>query len=111
MASGIDYANLPKDKKLASQALEIEKSDKDLDRKLGFLGKFFGHGNNVVLYIVALITIILVLIGSIYTLIVLVKPINDTKMSPIEFWTVLSPFITTGIGFLAGKSGIIDLKD
>jgi hypothetical protein len=107
MASGIDYANLPQDKKLATQALDIEKNDKELERKLGLLGKLFGHGNNVVLYIVALITIFLVLIGAIYSFF----PLNETKMPPVELWKILSPFITTGIGFLAGKSGKIDASE
>ena len=74
MASGIDYANLPQDKKLATQALDIEKNDKELERKLGSLGKLFGYGNNVVLYIIALITIFLVLIAAIYSFI----PLNET---------------------------------
>ena len=107
MASGIDYANLPQDKKLATQALDIEKNDKELERKLGSLGKLFGHGNNVVLYIVALITIFLVLIGAIYSFF----PSNDTAMTPVEFWKILSPFITTGLGFIAGKSGKINSND
>ena len=104
MASGIDYANLPQDKKLATQALDIEKNDKELERKLGSLGKLFGYGNNVVLYIIALITIFLVLIAAIYSFI----PLNENKMTPIDLWKILSPFITAGFGFIAGKNGKID---
>jgi Mg2+ and Co2+ transporter CorA len=101
MASGIDYGKLPQNSKLATQALDIEKNDKELERKLGYIGKIFGHGNNVVLYIVALITIFLVFIGAIYSF----YPINEGNMPPVELWKILTPFITTGMGFIAGKSG------
>jgi hypothetical protein len=104
MASGIDYKNLPQNSKLATQALDIEKKDKELARKLGYIGKIFGHGNNVVLYVVALITIFLVLIGAIYSF----CPINETNMKPVELWKTFTPFITTGLGFIAGKSGKIE---
>lgn len=105
MASGIDYGKLPQNPKLATQALDIEKSDKELERQLGYIGKIFGHGNNVVLYIVALITIFLVLIGGAYSFF----PVNESNMKPDELWKILTPFITTGIGYIAGKSGKIKL--
>jgi len=104
MASGIDYDKLPQNSELATQALDIEKNDKELERKLGYLGKLFGHGNNVVLYIVALITIFLVLIGGVYSFF----PVNEVSMQPVDLWKILTPFITTGVGFLAGKSGKIE---
>jgi hypothetical protein len=104
MASGIDYDKLPANSKLATQALDIEKNDKVLERKLGYLGKLFGHGNNVVLYIIALLTIFLVIIGGIYSFF----PTNEGNMKPVDLWKILAPFITTGIGFLAGKSGKIE---
>lgn len=103
MPSGIDYSKLPSNSKLATQALDIEKNDKELERKLGTIGKFFGYGENVVLYIVAVITIFLVLVGAIYSFF----PINYVNMKPIELWKIFTPFITTGIGFIAGKSGKI----
>ena len=103
MASGIDYSKLPSNSKLATQALDIEKNDKELERKLGTIGKFFGYGENVVLYIVAVITIFLVIVGALYSFF----PINYNNMKPVELWKIFTPFITTGIGFIAGKSGKI----
>ena len=103
MSSGIDYDKLPQNPKLATQALDIEKSDKELQRQLGYIGKFFGHGNNVVLYVVGIITMFLVLIGGLYTF----YPVNESNMKPNELWKILSPFITTGIGYIAGKTGKI----
>ena len=105
MPSGIDYGNLPQNPKLASQALDIEKNDKELERQLGYFGKIFGHGSNVVLYIVATITIFMVIIGGAYSFF----PVNETSMKPSELWKTLTPFITTGIGFIAGKSGKIKI--
>lgn len=101
MASGINYNNLPRDTGLASQALEIERKDKELDRKLGYIGKLFGHGNNVTLYVSTILTLFLVLIGSIYSFF----PINEGNMKPTELWKILTPFISTGFGFVVGKSG------
>lgn len=99
MTSWINYDQLPSNPKLASQALDFEKQDKELERKLWKIGKIFWHWNNVSLYIVALIIIFLILIG----LTCLFVPIK--WMTSKELRETLAPFITAWLGFVAGKTG------
>ncbi|GLX70708.1 hypothetical protein [Paenibacillus glycanilyticus] len=90
------------DPKVASKIIAANAENDKRKAELGFLGKFFGSGENVRLYIVGTITLGVLLIALVYTL------IPDQYRSPDfglkEMWTlVVLPVESTIIGYLIGS--------
>lgn len=90
------------DPKVASKIIAANAESDKRKAELGFLGKFFGSGENVRLYIVGTITLGVLLIALVYTL------IPDQYRSPDfglkEMWTlVVLPVESTIIGYLIGS--------
>ena len=78
------------------------KSAEEIKKRIidaGLLGKFFGTNKNVSLYIAAFIAIIMLISGICYSFIAT----NTYSLSSKDFWTIISPFITTSLGFIIGK--------
>ncbi|WP_127495109.1 hypothetical protein [Paenibacillus glycanilyticus] len=90
------------DPKVASKIIAANAENDKRKAELGFLGKFFGSGENVRLYIVGTITLGVLIIALVYTL------IPDQYRSPNfglkEMWTlVVLPVESTIIGYLIGS--------
>ncbi|SDW04624.1 hypothetical protein [Paenibacillus sp. CF384] len=90
------------DPRVASKIIAANAENDKRKAELGFLGKFFGSGENVRLYIVGTITLGVLLIALVYTL------IPDQYRSPDfglkEMWTlVVLPVESTIIGYLIGS--------
>ena len=96
----ISKFHLPDDPGLASQLVANESRHQELSFEVGVLGKFFGTGKNAPVYIVALITTLLVTAGIVYTF----WGKESQGFSVKEYWTFVSPIVTTMIGFLFGRS-------
>lgn len=78
------------------------KSEEEIKKRIidaGFLGKFFGTNKNVSLYIAAFIAITMLAAGVCYSFIAT----STYSLTPKDFWTIISPFITTALGFIIGK--------
>lgn len=93
---------LPEDPGLAKKILEAEHKKATLKIKAGWLGTFFGDGNNVGLYIVGLISLMLLLTATIYTF--LPDSYRSVTLKPGELWNLVLPIITTLIGYIFGFS-------
>jgi len=90
------------DPKVASKLIAANAENDKRKAELGFLGKFFGSGDNVRLYIVGTIALGVLLIALAYTL------LPDASRSPDfglkEMWTlVVLPVESTIIGYLIGS--------
>ncbi|NIK68064.1 MULTISPECIES: hypothetical protein [unclassified Paenibacillus] len=90
------------DPRVASKIIAVNAENDKRKAELGFLGKFFGSGENVRLYIVGTIALSVLLIALVYTL------IPDQYRSPDfglkEIWTlVVLPVESTIIGYLIGS--------
>ncbi|GMK48874.1 hypothetical protein PghCCS26_60040 [Paenibacillus glycanilyticus] len=90
------------DPKVASKIIAANAENDKRKAELGFLGKFFGSGENVRLYIVGTVTLGVLIIALVYTL------IPDQYRSPDfglkEMWTlVVLPVESTIIGYLIGS--------
>lgn len=110
----MDNLNLPENvtvaKKLIESNNEIEKLKLQYEKEqsqseLGNLGKFFGSGNSISKNIAGLTICSLLLVGIIYTFILLFKGATETDLSIKDFWGVILPLITLTIGYLFGKKG------
>lgn len=90
------------DPKVASKIIAANAESEKRKAELGFLGKFFGSGDNVRLYIVGTISLGVLLIALVYTL------VPDRNRSPDfglkDLWTlVVLPIESTIIGYLIGS--------
>lgn len=92
----VDQVHLPDNPEIAKNVLE-----KDLQkRQLGVLGRVFGSNQNTSTHIVGLLLILLVIAGIAYTFF---TPAHQA-FAVSEFWKVLSPIITTIIGYFLGTN-------
>lgn len=90
------------DPKVATKIIAANAESEKRKAELGFLGKFFGSGENVRLYIVGTISLGVLLIALVYTL----TPENfrSTEFGLKELWTlVVLPVESTIIGYLIGS--------
>ncbi|WP_168120426.1 hypothetical protein [Paenibacillus sp. HB172176] len=90
------------DPKVATKIIAANAENEKRKAELGFLGKFFGSGDNVRLYITGSIALLVLLIALVYTL------TPETFRSPDfglkEMWTlVVLPVESTIIGYLIGS--------
>ncbi len=90
---------LPQDPTLAKAYFNSTTKQKELDLKAGVLGKFFGCNENTSLYIVGFIAIILSMSGLVYTFL----PDNLKTLPTVKYWEIVSPIITTMVGFIFGS--------
>ncbi|CAI6087601.1 hypothetical protein [Cohnella sp. JJ-181] len=90
------------DPKVASKIIAANAESEKRKAELGFLGKFFGSGENVRLYIVGTIALGVLLIGLIYTLVP--ERNRSADFSLKDLWTlVVLPVESTIIGYLIGS--------
>ncbi|MHA7967300.1 hypothetical protein ACX93W_24570 [Paenibacillus sp. CAU 1782] len=90
------------DPKVASKIIAANAESEKRRAELGFLGKFFGSGDNVRLYIVGTIALSVLLIALIYTL--TPEPYRSPSFGLKEMWTlVVLPVESTIIGYLIGS--------
>ncbi len=68
-----------------------------MDHDIGFLGKFFGSSANAALNIGGLISVILIVVLSAFT----IWPTKEIQ--PLEFWKIGIPIITLFLGYAFGK--------
>ncbi|MBO7746233.1 hypothetical protein I8J29_18655 [Paenibacillus sp. MWE-103] len=90
------------DPKVASKIIAANAENDKRKAELGFLGRFFGSGENVRLYIVGTIALGVLLIALVYTL------TPDRYRSPDlglkDMWTlIVIPVESTIIGYLIGS--------
>jgi hypothetical protein len=91
---------LPSESASASKArIKSEEEIKKRVIEAGLLGRLFGTNRNVSLYISAFIAIIMLIAGICYSFLI---P-NNSNLTVKDFWTIISPFITTALGFIIGK--------
>lgn len=91
---------LPTDTGLAKKVIDTESKHKQLLIKAGFLGKIFGYNENVGLYIVGLVCVLLLLSAVTYTFIP--EDYKSQSFSTEKFWNIVLPVITTLIGYFFG---------
>lgn len=90
------------DPKVASKIIAANAESEKRKAELGFLGKFFGSGDNVRLYIVGTIALGVLLIALVYTL--TPEKYRSTDFGLRELWTlVILPIESTIIGYLIGS--------
>ena len=90
------------DPKVASKIIAANAESEKRRAELGFLGKFFGSGENVRLYIVGTIALGLLLVALVYTLIP--DRYRSAEFGLKELWTlVVLPVESTIIGYLIGS--------
>jgi len=90
------------DPKVASKIIAANAESEKRRAELGFLGKFFGSGENVRLYIVGTIALGLLLVAMVYTLIP--DQYRSADFGLKELWTlVVLPVESTIIGYLIGS--------
>lgn len=93
---------LPADTGLAKKVIDSESKHTQQKIKAGWLGAFFGNSENVGLYIVGLISLILLLTATIYTFIPDIY--KSETLSKEKLWNIVLPVITTLIGYLFGSN-------
>jgi len=91
---------LPSDPTIAKKLIDADLKTKEHQIKAGLLGKLFGSSIHVSIYIVGIVVFLATIAGVVYTFI----PDNTKAVDTAEFWKVLTPIITTLIGFILGKS-------
>jgi hypothetical protein len=90
------------DPKVVSKIIAANAENEKRKAELGFLGKFFGSGDNVRLYIVGTIALGILLIALVYTLTPEKYRSNDFGLK--ELWTlVVLPIVSTIVGYLIGS--------
>ncbi|NBD27182.1 hypothetical protein [Paenibacillus glycinis] len=90
------------DPKVASKIIAANAESDKRKAELGFLGKFFGSGENVRLYIVGTIALGILLIALVYTL--MPDRYRSADFGLKEMWTLfVLPVESTIIGYLIGS--------
>ena len=89
-------------------ALESSLAKKRLDNEAekgrrGWMGAIWGDGNNSAINIAGILIVLLVLIGAVYTFVMVCMSWQDTHHQVLDFWKVLVPLITLALGYLFGK--------
>lgn len=97
MASKLE---LPADTALAKKVIDSDTKHKELKLKAGLLGLFFGDSNNVGLYIVGLISLILLVTTTVYTFIP--DGYKSSSLPTDKLWNIVLPVLTTFIGYILG---------
>ena len=102
--------NLPKDKELAKQLLDNHNELEKEKIQQGVLGKIWGSSTSIPNNIAALLILLLLLSGLIYSCSAF--NISPEKISlPIkDFWLIITPLITLSIGYLFGDKSKKDIK-
>lgn len=79
--------------------LEINRAhnlkEKEIDINAGFLGKFFGSGENAPVNTASFLIIVALLAGIITSAL-------NTETYAKDFWVIVSPLITLSLGYLFG---------
>lgn len=101
MAFKLD-SDILKNDGLANKAFDHHADLEKANSERGMLGRLWGGASSVPNNIAALVTIILLLTGVLYTLIVLIQNI-PTTLSIQSLWSIISPIITLAIGYLFGN--------
>ncbi|MBB6693347.1 hypothetical protein H7B90_18230 [Cohnella xylanilytica] len=90
------------DPKVASKIIAANAESERRKAELGFLGKFYGSGENVRLYIVGTIALGILLVALVYTL--TPERYRSPEFGLKEMWTlVVLPVESTIIGYLIGS--------
>lgn len=71
-----------------------------LNLQSGLLGRFFGGSSNAPLNIGGLVAILLVVSGMVYPIL----PSGLLKISPLDYWGIISPIITLILGYALGQN-------
>lgn len=90
------------DPQVMSEVIAANTESEKIKAELGLLGKFFGAGDNVRMYIIGAIALGILLIALIYTLTPEKYRTSDFGLK--EMWTlVVLPIESTIIGYLIGS--------
>ncbi|THF81647.1 hypothetical protein [Cohnella fermenti] len=90
------------DPKVASKIIAANAESEKRKAELGVLGRFFGSGENVRLYIVGMIALLILLTALAYTMIP--DRYRSAEFGLKELWTlVVLPVESTIIGYLIGS--------
>lgn len=93
---------IQQDPKVASKIIAANAESDKRKAELGFLGRFYGSGENVRLYIVGTIALGVLLIALVYTL--LPDKFRAADFGLKEMWTLVAlPVESTIIGYLIGS--------
>ena len=85
---------------LEAKRIEVESDRKKTEIQNGILGYFFGFGDSVANNIAGGLIFGLILIGTIYTF---WGQSGYNFLSIKDFWSIITPLITTAVGYLFGK--------
>lgn len=93
-------------KKLIDAKADVTKSQfasADADKEKGWLGKFFGINEHSSNNIAGLFILILLIIGTAYTVAMICFEYEQTHKQVLDFWDVLVPMITLALGYIFGN--------
>ena len=74
---------------------------KKMELESGMFGKFFGTGAKCNMYIAAFISIMLIILGVLYTLLIVFK---GDAASSLDLWLYIFPLLGTILGYLFGTT-------
>lgn len=74
-----------------------------LNKRLGYVGKFFGEDTNSARNITAVIVLSLIVGGTIISGVIYI--VDQDKDLILKIWSGIFPIITLSLGYLFGKSG------
>lgn len=91
-------------KESLNASLELKKLENAAEKgRRGWLGAIWGDGSNSAINIAGILIIILVVVGAVYTFVMLSRSWKETHSQVLDFWEVIIPLITLALGYLFGK--------
>ena len=92
---------------VTDNALEAKRLENQQQKeKRGWVGKIWGEGSNSIINIAGMLIVLLLLIGALYTFIMIFRGTEETHQQVLDFWNVIIPIITLALGYLFGKGKI-----
>ena len=94
--------------RLQEEAFEASLAKQKLDNEAekgrrGWIGSIWGDGNNSAINIAGILIIALLIIGAVYTFVMIGRSWDKTHLQVLDFWKIIVPLITLALGYLFGK--------
>lgn len=93
-------------KKLIDAKTEVTKSQFDnaeADKEKGLLGRFFGIKEHASNNIAGIFILILLIIGTAYTVTMICFDFEMTHQQVLDFWEIIVPLMTLALGYIFGN--------
>jgi len=96
----ISPKDLPEDKETAKAWIKSHQQQANKMLDAGILGRFFGSTRNAPVYIASFVAILMLISGIVYSF---CATKYQFKLEVKDYWAIITPFITTALGFIIGK--------